>query len=180
MLRSLCQVANSLHSGHYDIIYKSFQPYHVHLQQQTMPIIPMRNIYGNSNDEAYNETMSHLFPSSTFSHTTSTDLWSGIAPNSLNFSNRSSDSATSYPPQYNCYDEPSYTSQIPTPPVFVIPQAEISTQAAPPSPPYPTGPATFASHTSQTAGPIRLSQYVKKFETGQHQPVPLETGPFRK
>ena len=164
------------------MIYKSSQPYRVQYQrqEQAMSVGGMNNPYGNSYE--YNEVMTTLFPNSTRSHTTGTDQWSQIAPNSFDLSNQYTNTTSSYQqqPPYGTYHPSDYSSPTHTasPPMLIPPPSEPMLQSS--SLAFPHSPGSFISQSEDHSGGIRMSIYVEELKKSQHQPVPLETGPFKK
>ena len=158
-------------SGHYDMIYKSSQPYQVQLQQHAIPSVNMVHPHGNTFDM---DTMSMYFPNSTFAHQPSADVWSGIAPQPYRLQSHPPNVSPIYQPSYRTFHTPNYRP--PQDPPYV---EAVVTNPAPPSPAFAATPSSPTSHDHQHDG-IRLSTYVREYERGHHQPLVLETGPFKK
>lgn len=166
-------------SGHYDVIYKSTQPYEVQLQQHGVPSVNMNHPHESPFDA---ETLSMYFPNSTFAPQPHADMWSGIAPSPFQLQNPSFNAGPAYPAPYNAFLSPGYSPpQNTTPPMLTAPYSEPTfAQPTSPSPAFqnsPGSPMLLADH--QQDG-IRLSTWVGEYESRHHQPLALETGPFKK
>jgi hypothetical protein len=164
-------------SGHYDIIYKSSQPYQVQLQQHAIPSVNMVPSHGNTFDM---DTMSMYFPNSTFVHQPPANMWSEIAQ-PYRLQSHPPNVGPIYQPPYRTFHTQNYRPPPePAPPTLVPPYVEPGvTNPAPPSPAFAASPSSPTSHDHQNDG-IRLSTYVREYERGHHQPLVLETGPFKK
>jgi len=167
--------------GHYDMIYKSTLPYQIHLQQQPMPAIPMQSPYENSYEASYNETMTTLFPNSTRSSASGSDVWSQIAPSSFDFSRQSTHNDPHYQPPHATYPMPPFSpAHNFRTPMLVQQQTEPLPPPPTPSSAFPSSPGSFTSQPDQQQqGSIRMSVFVNKYEQAHHQPAPMETGPFK-
>jgi hypothetical protein len=172
----MLQLANPRLSGHYDMIYKSSQPYQVQLRQHAVPSVNMVHPHGNTFDM---DTISMYFPNSTFANQPPADMWSGIAHQPYQLQSHSSNVGSAYQLPYRTF--PNFRPpQEATPSTLVPPYIEAGvTNPTPPSPAFPATPSSPISHDHQHDG-IRLSTYVREYERGHHQPLVLETGPFKK
>ena len=96
-------------------------------------------------------------------------------------SGHSISSASSYAvgPPYSGHAH-TFSHQEAAPPTLIPPYVEaVVANPAPPSPAFAATPSSPTSHDHQHDG-IRLSTYVREYERGHHQPLVLETGPFKK
>ena|SRR5947209_5587583 len=159
------------------MIYKSSQPYQVQLQQHPIPSVNIVHPHENTFDM---DTMSMYFPNSTFANQPPTDMWSGIAPQPYQMQSHSPNVGPVYQPPYRAFHTPNYRPPQAAPPTLVPPYAETGiANPAPPSPAFAATSSSPTSHDHQHDG-IRLSTYVREYERGHHQPLVLETGPFKK
>jgi len=161
------------------MIYKSSQPYEVQLQQQVVPSVNIAHPHETSFDA---DTLSMYFPNSTFAHQPPADMWSGIAPSPFQLQNQPSNLSPAYQPPYNTFLAPGYSPpQNPTPPMLAAPYTEPTfAQPTSPSPAFPNSPGSPMLLGDHQNDGIRLSTWVGEYESRHHQPLALETGPFKK
>jgi hypothetical protein len=161
------------------MIYRSAQPYEVQLQQHVVPSAHMAHPHDISFDA---DTFSMIFPNCTFAHQPPADMWSGIAQQPYPLQNQSANLGSTYQPPYNTFLTPAYSSpQTTTPPMLIAPYTEPTfTQLTPPSPAFQNSPGSPMLTGDHQNDGIRLSTWVGEYESRHHQPLALETGPFRK
>jgi hypothetical protein len=167
-------------SGHYDVIYKSTQPYKVQVQRHIVPAVGMNHHPHDGPFDA--ETLSMYFPNSTFAPHPRADMWSGIAPSPFPLPNQPFNPGAAYPPPCNTFLTPAYSPPPnTTPPILTAPYPERSfTQPTSPSPAFQHSPGSPMLPGDHQPDGIRLSTWVGKYESQHHQPLALETGPFKK
>lgn len=178
-LPHLLYPANHALSGHYDMIYKSSQPYGVHLLQHAIPPVNMSNLQESTFDM---DTMSMYLPNSTFAYRPPADMWSGIAQPNFQMQNQSLNLGPAYQPPYHTFHHPNCSSsQAATSPMLTAPYPESTfTQTTPPLSTFPNSPGSPIIPADHQQDGIRLSTWVGEYESKHHQPLALETGPFKK
>ena len=162
------------------MIYKSSQTYSVQLQYQAAPSITQSHMDEQPFDM---ETMSMYLPNSTFApQSVSGNMWSELAQRPFESQQQTSNFAPTYQAPYNTFQTPPYpspqeiTSPIPTRQYKETPFTKMTS----PAPAFPNSPASPMVPTVDRHKGIRLSTWVGEYESRHHQPLALETGPFKK
>jgi hypothetical protein len=161
------------------MIYKSTQPYGVQLQQQAIPSVNMSHLHESSLDM---DTISMYMPNSTFAYQPPADMWSGIAHPNFELQNQSSNLGPAYQSPYDTFHQQNYpSSQDTTSPMLTAPYTEpTSTHTTSPLPAFSNSPGSPIPPADHQQDGIRLSTWVGEYESRHHQPLALETGPFKK